>query len=163
MEKQRIFIDMDGTLAVWQREKSMEEVCSPGYFLDLRPIDNMIFAAKKLLRDETKEIYVLSHVLSSRAEDEKNKWLDTYLPEIDRKHRIFVPCEQKKEDNLPGGKRCKDVLLDDYTKNLKEWNGIGIKVLNGINGTKGTWGGRVVSTNTEPDLLSRSIIALSLL
>ena len=41
-----------------------------------------------------------------------------------------------------------DVLVDDYTKNLKEWPVFGdakfgraVKLLNGINGNNGTWTG----------------------
>lgn len=161
MSKQRIFIDMDGTLAVFEKGNSMEQVCSPGYFLHLKPIENMIFATKRLVQDENFEIFILSHVLSDRAETEKHRWLDMFLPEIERNHRIFVPCEKGKEKSVPAGIRQKDVLLDDYTKNLKEWTGIGIKVLNGINGTNGTWRGRAVTIASDPCILYQSIAALA--
>ena len=36
------------------------------------------------------------------------------------------------------------ILIDDFSKNLHRWEaagGTGIKILNGINATKGTWTG----------------------
>ena len=83
------------------------------------------------------------------AKDEKNYWLDKYLPEIDQAHRIFTVVGRKKTDYIPGGVQPTDILLDDYNKNLEAWEaagGIGIKLLNGLN-TRKTWKGTCVRSN----------------
>ena len=40
-KKNRLFVDMDGTLAEWQEGTPLEEVCAPGYFAQLPPNENM--------------------------------------------------------------------------------------------------------------------------
>ena len=55
---------------------------------------------------------------------------------------------------MPSG----NYLLDDYTKNLASWNpNQGIKLLNGINHTRGTWQGNAVRYDKPPDILARDI------
>ena len=59
-----------------------------------------------------------------------------------------------------------DVLVDDYTKNLKEWPVFGdakfgraVKLLNGINGTNGTWTGISVSRFFTPKSIADVILS----
>lgn len=143
IDKPRLFVDMDGTLAVFQPVDTLEKLYEPGYFLNLTPQMNVVEAVHMLqLRDDV-EVYVLSAVLSDSqyAKKEKNEWLDIYLPDVDAEHRIFVPCGDDKTWYVPGKLLENDVLLDDYTLNLNDWEppARGLKLLNGINGTKGTW------------------------
>ena len=51
-------------------------------------------------------------------------------------------------------------LLDDFTPELKDWNGKAIKLYNGINGTKGTWHGYSVRADMDPVTLAASLEAL---
>lgn len=144
VKKQRLFVDMDGTLAVFQKVDTLETLYEKGYFENLNPIPNTIQAVKEILREHPDvEVYILSAHLadSPYALREKNAWLDKYLPEIDDAHRIFPPCGEDKKAYLPGGIRNTDFLLDDYTHNLLLWEppARGIKLLNGINHTRGTW------------------------
>lgn len=164
--KPRLFVDMDGTLAEWRNiqidieeyedvselPKKIDEILRlPGYFKTLKPNINVVNCMKQLLKEDNFEIYILSCVLSdtnkSHPEADKNAWLDKYLPEIDKKHRIFVPDGKDKKQYVPLGVGKNDYLLDDYTKNLKQWeqNGTAIKLLNGVNANKGTWNGSRVS------------------
>ncbi len=137
--KQRIFVDMDGTIAYWEAGASYEEVCTAGYFLNLEPVHCMINAIRYLIRNEY-DVYVLSAVIDKNREREKRAWLRMYLPEVKKENYIFVPCGENKADYISD--KCEnDILLDDYSENLHGWHGIGIKVMNGINGTKGTWNG----------------------
>lgn len=103
----------------------------------------------------------MSAVLSDSkyALREKNEWLDRYIPEIDSYHRIFPPCGGNKKEYIPGGIRKTDTLLDDYTLNLSQWEppAKGIKLLNGINHTKGTWQGDMVKHDNKPDELAKAI------
>ncbi|MCD7903786.1 MAG: hypothetical protein LUF91_08585 [Oscillospiraceae bacterium] len=147
--RNRIFVDMDGTLAEWQSAKKYEDLYDEGYFHNLPAMESVIEATKKLVNDERFEVFILSASLpdSVHAIPDKNIWLDRYLPEIDTDHRIFTDMSKPKTEFVPGGIRKSDVLLDDYSKNLHDWayRGISIKVLNGINGTNGSW----LSTNGE--------------
>lgn len=142
--KQRLFVDMDGTLAVFQPVDELEALYEKGYFEKLAPHQNVVDAIRELsINCPEIEVFILSSVLadSRYALEEKNRWLDRLLPEVDKAHRIFPPCGADKKDFVPGGIRESDCLLDDYTKNLTLWQppAKGIKLLNGINATKGSW------------------------
>lgn len=156
----RIYIDMDGVLATWNSDKSLEEVAMPGYFRDLLPMRNVVDAIKKIVLSRKYEVFILSSVLHDIAIRDKNFWLDTYLPEIPLINRIFVPYGQIKADYI-GKLDYRDILIDDFSKNLKEWHGVGIKLLNGINGTKGTWNGYVVNGNSSPVCIMNTIMGIS--
>lgn len=143
-DKLRLFVDMDGTLAIFNPISTLEELYEPGYFEDLKPQYNVVDAVKDIIANHPDiEVFTLSAVLSDSktALDEKKSWLDEYLPEIDEDHRIFCPCGEDKSQYIPGGIRPTDHLLDDYTNNLTLWEppAKGIKLLNGINHTKGSW------------------------
>ena len=94
------------------------------------------------------------------CEAEKEAWLDRYLPEIDTQHRIFVPCGSPKSAFVPEGIKKSDVLLDDYSQNLHEWKGKGIKLMNGINGTRGSWQGARISADMTAATLCRELGAI---
>lgn len=153
--KKRLFIDMDGTLAEFKVVDTLETLYEKGYFRELKPQENVIDAVKQFARENPEvEIYIMSSVLtdSKYALEEKNQWLDRYLPEIDAAHRIFPPCGEDKKAYIPGAINQDNYLLDDYTKNLAQWEPpcIGIKLLNGINHTHGTWQGAMVSMELAP-------------
>lgn len=161
-ENPRLFVDMDGTIAEFQVISQLEKLYEKGYFLKLKPIENVLDAIKMIIRENPEiEVYVISSVLSDSkyALEEKNKWLDKYLPEIDPAHRIFPPCGEDKKNYVIGGVRKTDFLLDDYTKNLILWQppAKAIKLLNGINHTIGTWKGNRVSFEKSPQRLASDI------
>lgn len=164
-EHTRLFVDMDGTLAIYQPVETMEVLFEKGYFLNLKPQLNVVEAIKKVIRENPdKQVYIMSSVLSDSkyAQQEKNEWLDRYLPEIDQDHRIFPPCGENKLDYVPGEIQPSDYLLDDYTNNLTLWEppAKGIKLLNGINHTHESWQGNMLRYDKEPDDLARSIVAV---
>ena len=158
--KRRIFIDMDGVLATWNSDKSLEEVAMSGYYRDLVPMKNVVEAIRNIVRCEEYDVYILSSVLHDIAIRDKNYWLDTHLPEIPSVNRIYVPYGKRKCDYI-GRIDYGDILLDDFSKNLREWHGIGIKLLNGINGTKGTWNGYVVNGNSNALCIKNSIMGIT--
>ena len=166
-KKRRLFIDMDGTIVVWNGDASFEEVAAPGYFSNIAPMNNSLMAVKYLVTEmsDKYEIFILSSVFEDgHSVRDKNIWLDKYLPEIDANHRIFVPYSRTKRDyvrEVTGAIYDSDVLVDDFTKNLAAWHGVGIKILNGINGSKGTWNGYVISHNMTPETMARAIDALA--
>lgn len=152
----RLFIDMDGTLAVWKQATCFEDLLQPGYFRDLPPYQTVLDAVKILCTTKPElDVYTLSAYIPENqyAVSEKNAWLDAYLPEIDSEHRIFVACGSSKARAAANRLKtpCIDnsfVLLDDYSVNLHEWKanrGSCIKLRNGINGNGGTWKGESVT------------------
>lgn len=141
----RIFIDMDGTLAEWKNIKSNNELYQKGYYESLKPNKYILNEVKKLI-EKGKDIYILSSYLndSDYALKEKNCWLDKYLSELPQEKRIFVPYGKCKHKYIPTRIGLSDYLIDDYTKNLLDWQeagGTSIKFLNGINHLKGKWQG----------------------
>lgn len=142
--KKRIFIDMDGVLCEYNTGAELSDLEKAGYFANLRPCRKMVKAVRHLLSSRRAEVYILSAVLSQCAErsrEEKNQWLDRYLPEIGADHRIFTLCGESKAEAVHGIKKS-DVLCDDHSPNLQEWirsGGSGVKILNGINGLSGTF------------------------
>lgn len=163
--KKRLFVDMDGTLAVFTPLDTLEKLYEKGYFLNQAPHQNVVEAVRDIIVNHPEiEVNILSAYLTDSlyALVEKNEWLDRYLPEIDQAHRVFVPCGSDKKEGIKGGVRETDFLLDDYTKNLVDWEppGRGIKLLNAINHTKGTWEHDRIRYDREPESLADGVVAV---
>lgn len=160
-DRQRLFVDMDRTLAEFKTVDTLETLYEKDYFLHLKPNENVLGAIKQLIADNDFDVYILSAYLtdSRYALEEKNAWLDKYLPELPQEKRLFVPCGTDKSVAVPGLIRPDDYLLDDYTKNLSEWEppAKGIKLINGINHTNGTWQGDKIQFTHAPEELSSMI------
>lgn len=160
-DKQRLFVDMDGTLAEFKTVDTLETLYEKDYFINLNPNENVLGAIKQLIAENDFDVYILSAYLtdSRYALEEKNAWLDKYLPELPQEKRLFVPCGTDKSVAVPGLIRPDDYLLDDYTKNLSEWEppARGIKLINGINHTNGTWQGDKIQFTHAPEELSSMI------
>lgn len=160
MKKQRLFVDMDGTLNEWSTTATMHEVCQKGYFLNRPAQQNIIAAVEKLCR--WYDVYILSAVFAdNHSVNDKNAWLDKYL-NIPQEKRIYVPCGEEKTKYVPNPKES-DILLDDFSVNLHDWHGIGVKVKNGINGTKGTWHGFEVNVNQDVDCIVSTVMATNII
>ncbi len=165
MSNKRLFLDMDGMLAEYRTFVSEEQYLQEGYYISLSPHINVIEAIKKVIETEPNiEVFTLSayyNVPGAIAVQEKNAWLDKWLPEVDINHRIYTECGKPKQDFIPGGIDENDYLMDDYTKNLEMWedgNGKGIKLLNGINSRVGKWDGPKISYKKSADEIAKSII-----
>ena len=110
---------MDGTLAEWRSlnlniekyedkdsltDKVNRILHTSGYFYSLKPHFNVVEAIRKLVHENTIDIYILSCVLpdvpqaKSYPESEKRAWLKKYLPEIREDHCIFVPDGKNKSE-----------------------------------------------------------------
>ena len=143
----RLFIDMDGTLAEWRPSSTPEELMEEGYFSGLRPT-GLINVVKKLFEKNPRFIadtYILSAVIptSKYAKKEKLEWIRKHLPMIDDAHILFSKdgCSKREyAEKFFGGLTKADFLLDDYGRNLKDWQkaGTAIKFYNGINGSGNT-------------------------
>ncbi len=151
----RLFVDMDGTMAEYRRITALEELYERGYFSGLRPQENVVAAIRQLARSSSVQVYAL---------DEKNAWLDRYLPELGQEQRIFVPCGESKALYISSYLCPEDILLDDYTVNLEDWRmhgGTGIKLLNGINHTRRSWDGARLSMTRPPGQLADALLTVA--
>lgn len=164
-KRKRLFVDMDGTLAVFTPVDELETLYEKGYFLNLEPHMNVVAAIKEIITNNPEiEVNILSAYLSDSkyALLEKNAWLDRYLPEIDPNNRVFVPCGSEKKEAVRGGVRSDDFLLDDYTLNLNSWQppARGIKLLNAINHTRGSWEHDRIRYDRTPKELAAGIVSI---
>ena len=97
--KRRLFVDMDGTIAVFHPVKRIETLYQEGYFLRLEPIGGVLAAVKQIVRQNPNiEVNILSAYLSDShyAYKEKMLWLDRYLPEVATERRVLIPFGQDK-------------------------------------------------------------------
>ena len=173
-KKKVLYVDMDGTLARFHdtEKRFIEEMWTPGFYVNMKPFENLTAGLALFIRKHPDvDVNLLSAVLDTDPpfiEGEKNAWMDRYLPEIDGKHRIFTKAGEDKSqyidlDNFD----C--FLLDDYNKNLYEFEaagGMGIKFCNDINhrgmgeygGSKGfLWTGAMVHYESSPEKLCRDL------
>lgn len=87
-EKQRkLFVDIDGTLAVWQVGTPYEELLKRGYFRNLPAHESVVQAVRMLIAEEKElgfETYALSALMPGNpwAEEDKRVWLTEHLPEL---------------------------------------------------------------------------------
>lgn len=152
MRKIKIYVDMDGTIADihgqenwFERTKEEED-----FFQKLNPFNNLIvalFLIKFQYKDKV-EICILSSVDDNKetnfAVKSKNKWIDENAGFI--KKRIFSINGQPKSSFVNRITK-RDILLDDYSKNLSDWvncGGTGIKIKNDINCSGIVWNGKVI-------------------
>lgn len=146
----RIYIDMDGTLCRFHDTEHhyIEEMWEEGFYINLKPFEEFLQAVSLCIdRNPDTEFYILSAVLDTEppfAVAEKREWLHKYLPQLSDDQMIFVPAGTDKSAYL--GEVDKDcILIDDYNKNLNEWQnsgGTAIKFINDINNKGlGAYGG----------------------
>lgn len=160
IEPKRIFVDMDGTLAEFNPIAKIEDLYEQGYFANLQPQQNVVDAVNLLCADSRFEVYILSSALDSPyAVSEKNQWLDTHLPQIDKQHRLFPAYGAMKTSIIPNGLKPTDTLLDDYSLNLNSWcpPGQAVKLMNGINGNHGTWRGMKVYSTASAQQIAEAV------
>lgn len=174
MEKQRkrkLFLDFDGTLAEF-RKVGPDVYSAKGYALMLQPHKNVVDAARMLYQSGEFELYLLSAVLPYKhCSEDKNTWLNHYLPEIKQENRIYSAYGCNKYDafkDMGITVEAGDIFLDDYTVNLKQMDEdtnevlTSVKLLNGINDTNRSWNGARVSINSDATSLSRQLKGISL-
>ncbi len=138
MKNITVYFDMDGVLARWNT--GIGDLHKPGYFLTPE-VEPEVSKTIHELRRRGFKVSILSAVYTNGyAAKEKKQWLiQNGLGDIPR---TFVPYGSNKAEAVRKNTEDICVLVDDFTKNLDAWNAAGftgIKFLNGINNTKGTW------------------------
>ena len=152
----KLYVDMD-ILAEFSQINKVDELYKENYFKKLNPIDNVVEAVNLFLEDTEKdiEVFVLSSCLnSSYARQEKNEWLDYYLPKLDQQHRIFIDYGKDKSKVI--GKIDKScILFDDCINNLSGWKdngGIAIQLIHPVNKLN-QWRGSKLDYSLDPNIM----------
>ena len=181
-----LFVDMDGTLAEWRpiqiplqvpsskiQEYIHQNLYQKNYFNSLYPYKNMVKAIKQIIEDDKMDVYILSCFLPDHQDypessplQDKKIWLKRQFGDLlNDDHCIFVPDGEPKIDHIPFPLQSGDILLDDYTHNLHAWiqgapKGIelkGIKAINPVNDTNGTFKGPRISILQSADQIQNFI------
>ena len=138
----RLYVDMDETVAkFYEKAKCMELFREPGFFRALTPYQNMVDALEFIAMNPELDVAVtvLSAVETVEGQKDKIAWLAEHFKIPMSAH--FCPVGVSKAEfiaekrDMPITKS--DFLLDDYSKNLIDWEahgGTGIKFLNEVNG-----------------------------
>jgi len=140
----RIFFDMDDTLVDFSSKLlyggSIDVAFNEGFYFNLKPLP-FLSEINKLASMCPENVYILSACVDSPyCVDEKIAWLKKYLPAAFKGNVIFTKVGQdkalmvKEKIGEPIGKY--DILVDDYSKNIFDWQeagGTAIKFKNGFN------------------------------
>ena len=139
----KIFLDLDGTLARFNVRNALERFDKEeGFFARLKAYKD-IEIVNELAK--TNNLFIISASPNEQADKDKMIWIDKYLPNINVENITICRIGENKAKiiqdkyNITINEQC--YLLDDYTKNLNEWEnvgGIGIKRLTSVsdNSTK---------------------------
>jgi 5'(3')-deoxyribonucleotidase len=150
----KVYVDMDGVLADFDGQPNalgrfMKE---PNFFLHLEPLPFVKILNKQLAEDEEarENTYILSASPNHMGDQAKMDWLKIHLPNIKQENIILVRGGIGNKAAVEKGRYAKggNLLIDDYTGNLKHWEskgGVGIKFLNGRNNKKKQWKGDMMS------------------
>ena len=136
-----IYFDLDGTLARFHDRilddkglVKLDLMYQVDFFRSLEPFSNMVEAVRLLMEKHPEyEIYILSAVPDDEIVEQKNDWVDEFLPELDVSKRIYVKPGETKGSVI---KNADSYLIDDFNKNLAEWVNAGghpIKCRNNVN------------------------------
>ena len=146
----KIFLDLDGTLAKFNVKNALQRFDKEkGFFARLgayKGIEKINEMAK------SGNVYIISASPNLQADNDKINWINKYLPNLPDENiclcRIGTNKAREIESvlNIKIDNKC--ILLDDYTKNLQEWEqagGIGIKRLTTVaDNSTGKWKGLAI-------------------
>lgn len=125
----KIFLDLDGTLARFNVPNALERFDKEeGFFARLKAYKD-IEVVNELAK--TNKLFIISASPNKQADKDKMIWINKYLPNIDVKNITICRLGQNKAKiiqdkyNITINDKC--YLLDDYTKNLNEWESFGGK------------------------------------
>lgn len=130
----KIFLDLDGTLAKFNVRNALKRFDNEkGFFAKLGAYKNI-----EKINEMAKagNVYIISASPNEQADNDKMIWIKKYLPNVKVENIVLCRLGENKAKiienkyNIKIDKNC--ILLDDYTKNLTEWEivgGVGIKRL----------------------------------
>ena len=144
-----IYVDMDGCLAKWRTDASVEDTFKPDYFANLE-LEPKLKELIQMLRNSHEDVALLSSVYQEgTAKRDKLRFLDKH--DMLDVPVVFVPYGEDKSKYV---RSAFNVLIDDFSQNLRDWENAGytgIKYYNGINGNHGTWEGYSINHKMPAD------------
>ena len=128
----KIFLDLDGTLARFNVPNALQRFATElNFFKNLLPYKNIGEVDKMALKGN---VYIISASPNIRADIDKMEWVQKWLPCLPLQNIIICRIGTNKAEHIENKLNIKIdencILLDDYTKNLQEWEsagGVGIK------------------------------------
>lgn len=132
----KIFLDLDGTLARFNVPNALIRFeTEKGFFAKL-----LAYKGTEKINEMAKQgnLYIISASPNAQADFDKLEWISKYLFNIPKNHIVLCRNGENKAEHLAklGMKIDKECyLLDDYTKNLEQWEswgGIGIKRITSV-------------------------------
>lgn len=151
----KIFLDLDGTVAKFNVKNALQRFDNEvGFFARLGAYKGI-----EVINELAKSgiIYVISASPNTQADQDKQEWLNKYLPNIPQENITMCRLGENKAKiittkySITISQEC--YLLDDYTKNLQEWvanGGTGIKRLTSVaDNSTGKWQGLCLKDLTK--------------
>lgn len=146
----RLFLDLDGTLAKFNVRNALERFDKEkGFFSKLNA-----YVGIEVINELAKQgnLFIVSASPNEQADKDKMIWIDKYLSNVPRENITLCRIGENKAKiieqkySITIDKTC--LLLDDYTKNLNDWEnfgGLGIKRLTTVaDNSRGLWKGLCV-------------------
>ena len=146
----KIFLDLDGTLARFNVRNALKRFATEkDFFANLKAYKN-IEEVNEMAK--TGNVYIISASPNAQADIDKMKWIEKYLFNIPIANIIICRVGENKAEIIKSKLNIMidetTVLLDDYTKNLTEWEsagGVGIKRLTKVaDNSTGKWKGLAI-------------------
>lgn len=155
----KIFLDMDGTIAKFnvknalaRFENEIDFFAKLGAYKGIEKINEMAKAGN---------VYIISASPNERCDNDKMKWLEKFLPSLPKANIVFCRIGENKAEIIKktiGVDIKGTMLLDDYTKNLTQWEsagGVGIKRLTSVaDNSTGKWKGLAIKSLVELESLA---------
>lgn len=151
----KVFLDLDGTLAKFNVRNALERFDKEvGFFAKLGAYKG-IEVVNELAK--TNQLFIISASPNEQADKDKMVWIQKYLPNVSIDNITLCRIRQNKAQiieekySIKIDNNC--YLLDDYTKNLNEWEsfgGLGIKRLTSVaDNSRKLWKGLQIKDLTE--------------
>lgn len=151
----KVFLDLDGTLAKFNVRNALERFDKEvGFFAKLGAYKG-IEVVNELAK--TNQLFIISASPNEQADKDKMVWIQKYLPNVSIDNITLCRVGQNKAQiieekySIKIDNNC--YLLDDYTKNLNEWEsfgGLGIKRLTSVaDNSRKLWKGLQIKDLTE--------------
>lgn len=102
----KLFVDMDGCIVDYEVNNAKD-------YDKKRALFNNIKQLEEISKQDNIEIFILSITRYNPGFEEKHKWLDEYVPFIDKDHRIIISREANNMTKSP-------VLKSKYMKQFKD-------------------------------------------
>ena len=175
MKKPRIYFDMDGVLARYERhaykgDNPLYLNTNKHYYKNVPKDERMSPVFKAIITNTDVNTFVLSSLSKIGSgfiyqKHDKSDWLETHYPMFDLNNFIPVMAEKRTIAEYLTGRplTVTDILVDDYNHNLQAWKdagGTAIKYINGENSVE-SFDGPIIDTEMSTTDIYEMLITLA--